>query len=182
MNNNLYKTILISIIFAVTACNLGKNNTTQKTNNMEPINKNAPFYTNQLPAGSPRLTKMYDSTKSESAFPFILYKDGSYMISVECHDAKVYLTYGVLFEKYQKGAGGFSWASLIKLILKKENPELRAHLSFDPEGGGFYVFADSEETQRIFFNLMGKVFKDTGTVEEYFKNANDMDFQYNPSN
>ena len=137
----------------------------------EQVNKQAPFYTNQLPTGNPRISKEYDSTKIERYDPFVIYKDGSYMIAAEIESKEVFDKYNPIFEKYQYSGNGYSWEGHIKQMLQNENPTLLKHLQFDPEAGGFYVFADSEKTQRQFADIVSKIFKDIPKLEQYLKTA-----------
>ena len=137
----------------------------------EQVNKQAPFYTKQLPTGSPRISKEYDSTKIESYDPFVIYKDGSYMIAAEIESKELFEKYNPIFEKYQYSGNGYSWEGHIKQMLQKENPTLLKHLQFDPEAGGFYVFADTEKTQRQFADIVSKIFKDIPKLEQYLKTA-----------
>jgi hypothetical protein len=131
------------------------------------INKNAPFYTHQVEAGSPRISKQYDSSKIEDFWPFIIYKDGSYMVAANLNSDTTLDQYGDLFEKYGGEGSGYNWAALIKVILVKENPELVQHLDLDPEASAFYLFADSEKSQRQFAEFASKVFKDKAKLIEY---------------
>jgi len=170
-----YLTILILVV--VTSCNSQKSNKLDTKTDTESINMKAPFYTKQLPVESPRISKDYDSSKVESFFPFILYKDGSYMVSVETDEMKVYNTYAPIFQKYNYDGSGYNWAALIKLILRNENPDLEMHLQFDPEGGGFYSFADSEKSQRLFANFISKIFNDTLKIDNYLKKSDNKKFE-----
>lgn len=93
------------------------------------------------------------------------------MVSVEIDETKVDSLYRPIFEKYGYDGTGINWSNLIKLILRNENPALEKHLQFDPEGGGFYLFADSEKSQRLFAGFMSKIFNDTMKIDGYLKNA-----------
>jgi hypothetical protein len=137
----------------------------------EQVNKQAPFYSKQLPTGSPRISKQYDSAKIENYDPFLIYKDGSYMIAAEIESKELFEKYNPIFEKYEYSGNGYSWEGHIKQMLEKENPSLLKHLQFDPEAGGFYVFADSEKTQRRFADIVSKIFKDIPKLEQYLKTA-----------
>jgi len=160
--------LLIAIICSlVLSCNSQSGSKTKKDD--EKINNQAPFYSKQLPQGSPRISKVYDSTKIEHYDPFIIYRDDSYMIAAEIESKELFDKYNPIFEKYQLSGNGYSWEGLIKQILEKENPALLNHLQFDPEAGGFYVFADSEKTQHHFAELASKVFSDMSKLEKYLK-------------
>ena len=135
------------------------------------VNKQAPYYTHQMQADHPRISKQYDSTKVEDHYPFILYKDGSYMVAAEIESGDLYDKYNPIFEKYKYSGNGYCWEGHIKQMLQKENPSLLQHLDFDPEAGGFYVFADNEKSQREFANLVSKIFSDTNKLKSYLKSA-----------
>ena len=146
-----------------------------------PINKNAPFYTHQIPDGHPRISKKYDSTKIETFWPFIIYKDNSYMVAANINSDTTLDRFTALFEKYGGEGSGYNWAALIKVILKKENPDLLSHLDFDPEGGAFYLFADSEKSQRQFADFSSMVFKDTIKLTGYLTGPDkEKALKYNP--
>lgn len=175
---------LISILFLTQACNSENKSNHNINNSDENINKEAPFYTHKLPVNSPRIFKNYDSTKLETFYPFNIYKDGSYMVCLEIgRDPKVFNSYQPIFDKYDYNGSGNDWAALVYLIIKKENPELIKQVQFDPEGGGFYLFADSEKTQRQVATIMTKAFGDTTKFEEFLKNADKEKIEsYSPSN
>lgn len=135
------------------------------------VNKQDSIYSKQLPMASPRISKEYDSTKIESYYPFIIYKDGTYMIAAEIESEALFNKYNPIFEKHQYSGNGYSWEGHIKQILQKEDPTLLKHLQFDPEAGGFYVFADSEKTQRQFADIVSRIFKDIPKLEQYLKTA-----------
>ncbi len=90
---------------------------------------------------------------------------------------KVENIYRPIFQKYNYHGTGYEWAALIKLVLRKENPELEKHLQFDPEGGGFYLFADSEKSQRRFASFMAAVFSDTIKIYSYLKETDNKKFE-----
>ncbi len=165
--------VLIGLTFIVCcltqSCNSQTGDKSKEDN--EQVNKQAPFYSKQLPTGSPRISKKYDTTKIENYNPFIIYKDGSYMIAAEIESKELFEKYNPIFEKYEYSGNGYSWEGHIRQMLAKENPALLKHLQFDPEAGGFYVFADSEKTQRQFADIVSKIFKDIPTLEQYLKTA-----------
>ena len=165
--------VLIGLIFI--ACCLTQSCDSQtgdkSKDGNEQVNKQAPFYSKQLPTGSPRISKQYDSTKIENYDPFVIYKDGSYMIGAEIESKELFDKYNSIFEKYEYSGNGYSWEGHIKQMLQKENSSLLKHLQFDPEAGGFYVFADSEKTQRQFADIVSKIFKDIPKLEQYLKTA-----------
>jgi hypothetical protein len=168
MQKNLIGLTLI-VCCLTQSCNLQNDNKSKA--DTEQVNKQAPFYSKQLPAGSPRTSKQYDSTKIESYYPFIIYKDGSYMIAAEIEYGESFNKYRPVFEKYGYSGNGYSWEGHIKQMLQKENPSLLQHLQFDPEAGGFYVFADNEKNQRLFADFVSKIFKDIPKLEGYLKSA-----------
>ena len=134
-------------------------------------NRQAPYYTQQLPEDSPRFSKNYDSSKVEQHYPFLLYKDGTYMVAAEIESRELLDKYGRIFEKYGFSGNGYSWEGVIKQLLEKESPGFVSHLMFDPEAGGFYVFADSEKSQRYFAEVASKTFGDVKKLEEFLKGA-----------
>ncbi len=78
--HNITLLILVALVGQL-SCDSHKERSLGKQVGDEVINMKAPFYTQQLPDGSPRISKNYDSSKEELFFPFILYNDGSYMVS-----------------------------------------------------------------------------------------------------
>ena len=157
--------VLLLILIISQACNMSSKE--QSQNHSDKINKNAPFYTHVFPNEHPRISKRYDSTKIEKFWPFIIYKDGSYMVASELEEDSIYKTYVPLFEKYGGEGNGYNWAAILKVILKKENPDLIKHLDFDPEGGGFYLFADNENDQRQFASFASMIFKNKSKLIKY---------------
>jgi hypothetical protein len=129
------------------------------------VNHEAPFYSHRLPEGSPRITKNYDSSKIQNYSPFIVYNDGSYMIAAEIETKDLLEKFNPIFEKYGYSGNGYSWEGHIKQILEKENPALLNHIRFDPEAGGFYAFADGEESQLLFAKQLAGIFNNPGKLE-----------------
>jgi Immunity protein 51 len=157
---------LFFLIFTtIVSCNSQDDN--KSKTDIEFINKEAPFYTHQIPDGHPRISKLYDSAKIEDFWPFIIYKDSSYMVAANLNNDTTLNKFGTLFEKFEGDGTGYNWAALIKVILKKENPDLIKHLDFDPEAGAFYLFADSEKSQRQFAEFASEIFKDTTKIIFY---------------
>lgn len=163
--------ILIACILLICclmqACQTGKNKPTREQDTA----MQTPSSSNTIAAQSPRISKVYDSSKVENFYPFILYKDGTYMVAAEIESEPLFTQYNPIFEKYKYSGNGYSWEGHIKQILKKENPGLLSHIQFDPEAGGFYIFADSETTQREFAKLMSSIFSNIPKLEEYLKTA-----------
>jgi len=151
------------------ACNSQISDKSKQDSNY--INKQAPFYTRQLPEGNPRMTKDYDSTKIEQHYPFILYNDSSYMIAAEIEDLAMFDKYNPIFEKYGYSGNGYSWEGHIIQILKKVKSDLIIRIMFDPEAGGFYAFADSERSQREIVKILSPIFSDIPKLEAYLKSA-----------
>ncbi len=150
----------------------------------EKINKEAPFYTRHLPPNSPRIFKQYDPSKIESYYPFNIYKDDSYMVFLEIgRDPKVLDTYDPIFEDLDYNGSGNDWAALVSIVLKKEDPALISKVQFDPEGGGFYLFADSEKTQRQVAKYISNAFGDVKRFEAFLKAADKQQVEnFDPSN
>ena len=151
------------------SCN-SQTNHKSKVNN-EQVKKNALFYSKQLPTESPRISKQYDSTKIEKFDPFVIYKDGSFMIAAEIESKELFEKYNPIFQKFEYSGNGYSWEGHIKQMLQKEKSTLLKHLQFNSEAGGFYVFADSEKTQREFAEIVCKIFKNIPKLEQYLMTA-----------
>ena len=132
-------------------------------------NRQAPFYTQQLPEDSPRFSKTYDSTKIRTYYPFVLYKDGSHMIAAQIESKELLDKYNPVFTKYGLSGNGYSWEGVIRQLLQKESPGFESHLLFDPEAGAFYVVADSEKSQLHFAKVVSKTFGDVKKLEEFLK-------------
>jgi len=104
------------------------------------------------------------------------------MVASEIEEDTIFNTYAPFFEKYAAEGNGYNWAALLKVILKKENPDLLKHLDFDPEGGGFYLFADSENSQRQFAVLAQKTFADKNKLIKYLTGPDKEEaLKYNPN-
>ncbi len=167
------KIILLGIfafLYSLQSCNPPKS-TNDMQENTEDINLQAPFYTHQLPPGHPRVTKVYDSTKIENYYPFIVYNDNNYMVAAEIESPELFMKYSPIFERNNYSGTGYSWEGVIQQVLEKERPELLKHIQFDLEAGGFYIFADNAVNQRIFAVYVSKFFKDTTILERYLKIA-----------
>ena len=178
MTQKLSIGLLLTIVL-YSSCNTNSN--TQPKASKDPVNRNAPFYTHQVPAGHPRISKQYDSSKILQFWPFILYTDGSYMIAAEIGRDTTLETFESFFDKYGGDGTGYNWAALLKVILKKENPDLIKHLDFDPEAGGFYLFADSEDSQKQFVDFASKAFKDKSKLIGYLTGPDKAEaLEYNP--
>jgi hypothetical protein len=135
------------------------------------VNAGAPFYGGAITLDHPRISKVYDSSKVEHYFPFIIYKDGTYMIAAEIEHEPLYTKYSPVFEKYGFSGNGYSWENVIRQMLEKGSSSLLPHIKFDPEAGGFYVFADSEQSQRSFAAFVSGMFKDTTRLSGFLRTA-----------
>lgn len=157
----------LPVLFIITqSCNTPVEDHSEKSPT-EIINLQAPFYSRQLPNGHPRVFKEYDSSKIENYWPFIIYKDSSYMVAAEIERDTLDNLYLPFFERFGGDGSGYNWEAIITVMLEKENPELIKHLQFDPEAGGFYVFADSERSQRKFADFVSKAFNDSSKLIRY---------------
>jgi hypothetical protein len=165
----MMKRLLIGLILLILITTQFCNSPNSDNSKGEPefINKNAPFFSHKIPEGHPRISKQFDSTKIENFWPFIIYKDSSYMVAANLNSDTTLDQFATFFERYGGEGTGYNWAAIIKLILKKENPGLLKHLDFDPEGNAFYLFADSEKNQRQFAEFASKVFQDTTKLANY---------------
>ncbi|MDQ1089793.1 Imm51 family immunity protein [Siphonobacter sp. SORGH_AS_1065] len=76
-----------------------------------------------------------------------------------------------LFASYDYEPNGYCWEDHIIQILEKVNPALLSHIDFDPEAGGFYAYADSEEKQLEFVKTLSPIFQDLETLEQYISSA-----------
>lgn len=168
MNRNFAALAFGMLLFTQSCISQSSDRPTKETDQK---NSQSPFYTRELPEGNPRMTKEYDSTKIEQHYPFILYKDGSYMIAAEIEDLKMFEKYNPIFTKYGYSGNGYSWEGHIIQMLNKIKPELIKSIMFDPEAGGFYAFADSEESQREFVKILTPIFSNTPKLEAYLKSA-----------
>ena len=164
------------------ACNSQDKQKSEEANsNKKAINMEAPFYTHQLPPGHPRISKNYDSSIIENYWPFIVYYDGSYMVSAEVESATL-LKYISFFERNGGDGSGENWAGLLKVALKSENPNLLKQIDLDPETGGFYAFADGPDSQSQFAKFCQSLFKDTAKMIRYLNGPErDEILEFDPS-
>jgi len=117
---------------------------------------------------SPRLSKMYDSSKVELYEPFVVYLDDNYMISVEIEFPDVYSKYHSMFSQNEYSGNGYCWASQ---ILQKTKPEYLKIISFDPESGGFYMYTNSRDNQVKVAKYLSAIFENSDTLNEFLKSA-----------
>jgi hypothetical protein len=114
--------ILISLTlivnFGLQSCNLQTSD--KSITDTEGQHNQAPYYTNQISSESPRISKAYDSNKIENHYPFLIYKDGTYMIAAEIESKALYEQYLPIFEKYNYTGNGYTWEGLIRQILQKK--------------------------------------------------------------
>lgn len=108
---------------------------------------------------------------SENYYPFRLSQDSHHSIIADIESPDLFDKYNPIFEKHHYSGNGYSWEGHITQILEKENPDLLQHISFDPEAGGFYAYADNEENQKRIALLLSKVFQDMKVLESYLQSA-----------
>ena len=113
------------VCYSTQSCNQANNDGPKK--DIEQINKQAPLYSHQLPPeGGSSITKEYDLAKIENYYPFIIYKDNSYMIAAEIESEVLFDKYNPIFEKYGYSGNGYSWEGHIKQMLQKEKSIIAA--------------------------------------------------------
>jgi hypothetical protein len=182
----MFKSILsfLAVLILMFSCNTSDSTDKPITSRQTLlVNKSAPFYTHEIPDGHPRVSKLYDTAKIERFGPFIVYKDGSYMISAEVEMDSALIPYITFFQKYNAGGSGDNWAGLLKIALGAENPSLLKRLDLDPETGGFYAFADGEESQRQFAEFGLNLFADSLRMIKYITGPDkDKIINYDPRN
>lgn len=122
-----------------------------------------------LTAPHPRMTKLYDSTKIENHHPFIIYHDGSFLVAAEIEAPELLEEYQPVFDKYGLSGNGYCWEGVIRQILQQQKPALLKQIEFDPEAGGFYVYADGPQSQREFAVFLSKIFSDHVQLHQYLK-------------
>ncbi len=104
--------------------------------------------------------------------PFVLSNsNGHYSITVAIESEEFFTKYSPSFEKYDYSGNGYSWEGHIHQILEKINPDLLQHIEFDPEAGAFYAYADTEDNQIKFAELLSPIFSDLTKLEDYLKKA-----------
>lgn len=108
-----------------------------------------------------------------SYYPFSVLNDPRHTIAVYLYNVEdsILVKYVPLFEKYGYSGNGESWAGHIEQILEKKDPELLAHIQFDPEADAFFASFDSKDYQMRAINLLVPIFKDLGKLEQYLKSA-----------
>ena len=84
--------------------------------------------------------------------------------------------YYELFEEYEFGGNGPSWAEHIRFILEAEAEELDEHLEYDEEGDTFLVYADSQEIVDRFLKHVFPVFATQKSLKKYLKKADPDNF------
>jgi hypothetical protein len=105
-------------------------------------------------------------------FPFLVLEDEeNFRIMAPIEDAELIKKYDPLFSKYKYEPNGYCWEGHIEQILEKIDPELLSRLDFDSEGGCFNVYAQSQNDQIKFVELLSPIFSDLKLLEEYIKNA-----------
>lgn len=122
----------------------------------------------QTPGGQNNLKE----ASMSNPYPFEVIDDhGQFTIMAALESNDLYSKYYPLFEKYGYVGNGPCWEGHITQILEKKDQELLNHLNFDPEAGGFYVYADSKAAQARFINILSPIFADLKQLEEYVKSA-----------
>lgn len=114
---------------------------------------------------------MTSNYEVETVYPFDIFYDGQYVIRAELEGPELYPKYVNLFEKYGYSGNGYSWEGHITQILEKVNPELLSHIDFDPEAGAFFAYADTEQNQKKFVEILSPIFSDMSKLEKYLKQA-----------
>ena len=84
--------------------------------------------------------------------------------------------YYELFEEYEFGGNGPSWAEHIRFILEEKDEELDEHLEYDEEGDAFLVCADSQVAVNRFLKHILPVFGTKKSLKKYLKQADPDNF------
>ena len=108
----------------------------------------------------------------QDCYPFKIYDTELFVISAEIEGIELFDKYGSFFEEHNYSGNGYTWEGHIVQILEKEDPELLNHIDFDPEAGGFFAYADSEENRNKFINVLAPIFKDLEKLEQFVASAN----------
>jgi hypothetical protein len=111
-----------------------------------------------------------DADKMITHYPFVIEDPGRFRIEAQT-EGELYPKYAEFFEKYGYSGNGYCWEGHIKEILIKIDPELLTHITFDPEAGAFYAFADTKENQMRFVKLLSPIFADLELLADYVKKA-----------
>lgn len=111
-----------------------------------------------------------DSLKTTTHYPFVISDVRRFRIEAQV-EGELYPKYVNFFEKHNYSGNGYCWEGHITQILNKIAPELLTHITFDPEAGAFYAFADSKENQLRFVELLSPIFADLDKLEDYVKKA-----------
>jgi Immunity protein 51 len=116
--------------------------------------------------------KSLKSNKMTNFSPFVLSNNnGQHSITAAIESAELFVKYSPSFEKYDYSGNGYSWEGHITQILEKISPDLLQHIEFDPEAGAFYAYADTQENQIKFVELLSPIFTDLIKLEDYLKKA-----------
>ncbi len=99
-------------------------------------------------------------------YPFKIYDTDNFVISAEI-EGELYPTYFDFFEKHGYSGNGYCWEGHIIQILEKKDSSLLSHINFDPEAGGFYAYADSEESRRKFLEILCPIFSDLNLLNKF---------------
>jgi len=104
--------------------------------------------------------------------PFYTHQeDGNFAIIAPLDSDELLETYYPFFEEHGYEGNGYCWEGHIIQILEKVDKDLLDHIEFDPEGGGFYAYADSAANQQKFMEILGPIFSDLSVLETYVTSA-----------
>jgi len=103
-------------------------------------------------------------------YPFVINDIRHFRIEAQV-EGELYPKYVNFFEKHNYSGNGYCWEGHITQILNKIDPELLTHITFDPEAGAFYAFADTKKNQLRFVELLSPIFSDLDKLEDYVKKA-----------
>jgi hypothetical protein len=138
--------------FSCSSANSTKNDAVAQTNTLESSNT----YSSDL----------------KNYFPFEISFDGErYTIMVATESPELYPKYADFFENFGYTGNGYCWEGHITQVLEELNPQLLTHIAFDPEAGAFFAYADTEESQLKFVELLSPIFSDLSKLESYVKKA-----------
>ena len=117
-----------------------------------------------------------------NTFPFIAYSQPTNDLLVPNRQYVIQAPVGEidgyddLFEDYEFGGNGASWAEHIRFVIEKSDAELLEHLDFDSEGDTFFVWTDGETSAQRFFKVILPIFGSKSSLKKYLKNADPDNF------
>ena len=88
-------------------------------------------------------------------------------ITVPVEDKKVMDQYHKLFTSYGFSGNGYTWETLIKAMLEKEDKSLLGQINFDSEAGSFYAWATDKDSQVRFAKLLAPIFADEKKLRSF---------------